>query len=250
VPESKAADEVGQRVRRIGDDQDDGLRRRRQELGKHFPVNIRVGLEQLESAGGIGAVRRPAGAFVHAGGNHDHRRALQIGIVAIPNVDGRRKRCAVTHIGRDGKRPLAVSVQHHDVARAAAHDCRKDAGRPNHAGADYTNLRSGVRHDVSLSVSPSALMRRAKKPALSPAEWHRAQPGTNRVEDRIRDRGGHHRGFCAAISSRVAPCFAAAPVCTAMQPSHCLVTATASAISSRVFASSFPVLLPASLRSR
>ena len=44
----------------------------------------------------------------------------------------------------------------------------------------------------------------------------------------------------SATSSRVAPAFAAPRACEAMHPSHCLLTAMASAISSLVFWSSAP----------
>jgi len=54
----------------------------------------------------------------------------------------------------------------------------------------------------------------------------------------------------SVISSLVAPFLIAASVWYVMQPSHCLVTATANAINSRVLASSFPVFAPASLISR
>ena len=50
------------------------------------------------------------------------------------------------------------------------------------------------------------------------------------------------------IPSPDAPCFIAASVWTVMQPSHRKVTATARAISSRVFASRWFVFVPAALK--
>jgi hypothetical protein len=69
----------------------------------------------------IAAVGRAAGFLVHAGGDDDERRAGEICIVAVMDMDSWGQGCAVAKIGSDAFRALAVSVHHDDLTRATAH---------------------------------------------------------------------------------------------------------------------------------
>ena len=122
VLEAEGADEIGQRVGRISDNQDDRLRRRLRELGKHLLVGVDVHFEQPQPASRIASIRRAASTFVHPGSDHDQRRTSQVGVISVTDVDGWGQRCAVSQVGRHRDRPLAISIHHDDLTRDAAHD--------------------------------------------------------------------------------------------------------------------------------
>ena len=67
--------QVGQRVGWIRNDQDNGIRRHRENMRQYVAVDLEVLIEEAKPACGICPVGRAAGFLVHAGGDHDERRA-------------------------------------------------------------------------------------------------------------------------------------------------------------------------------
>ncbi len=121
--ESGPADKISQRIRWIGENQDDGVRGCAPELGKDALVNARIRIQQLQPAGRIASIRRPAGLFIDSGGDHDQGRAGQIRIISVTDVHRlRRQRCAVLQVGRNRLGPLAVTVQHDDLTSTFPHN--------------------------------------------------------------------------------------------------------------------------------
>ena len=61
VLEAECADQVGQRVGRIRNDQDNGIRRRLENLRQYVVVDLDVLIEESKPARGIGPAGRAAG---------------------------------------------------------------------------------------------------------------------------------------------------------------------------------------------
>ena len=59
---------VGQRIRRIGDDERQSVGFKRLKLGNNIRIDGDVGVEQSQATRGVVAVVR-AGLFIHAGGD-------------------------------------------------------------------------------------------------------------------------------------------------------------------------------------
>ena len=85
-------------------------------------VDLDIGVEEPQPAGRIIAIGGAPGLFVGAGGNHHQRGALQLGVIAVPQLDSGRKCGAVLNVGHQPPRPLPIAVQDDDFACTAPHD--------------------------------------------------------------------------------------------------------------------------------
>jgi hypothetical protein len=85
----KAPGEVRQGIGRIGDDQDDRLRRHGDDAGYDVAIDLGVCVKQLEPAGRIAAVGRAAGPFVDASGDDRQHGACEVGIVTSAQLNRR-----------------------------------------------------------------------------------------------------------------------------------------------------------------
>ena len=81
-----ASSNVGKRIGRVGDDEQERFGRGGDDRGNDVAVDCGVGAEQPQSARGIASIRGAARFFIRAGGDHDHRRAAQVGVVARPQA--------------------------------------------------------------------------------------------------------------------------------------------------------------------
>src|SRR5438132_10338425 len=122
VLESEHPHEIGQRIRWIGEHKDYRVRRRTKEWGEDFAVDVCIRVEQAEPAGGILAVRRPAGLLVCASANQYQPRTSQVRVVAVAESDHWRQGCPVLQVGCDASGTLTVPIHHDDFTRAATHD--------------------------------------------------------------------------------------------------------------------------------
>ncbi len=87
VFESERAHEIGQRIRWIGENKDYRLRRRANERGKNFAVDVCIHVEQPEPARRIVPVRCPTSLFVGASADHHQRRTSQVRVIAVTDID-------------------------------------------------------------------------------------------------------------------------------------------------------------------
>jgi len=62
---SEVASQIGQGIGRIGDDQEERLRRHRNDFGNNISVDVRIGIEKLQPAGGVLAVCGATSLFVY-----------------------------------------------------------------------------------------------------------------------------------------------------------------------------------------
>src|SRR5439155_25478086 len=97
VRESEGPHEVGQRIGWIRQHEDDGVRGGRCKPRQNLLVDAGVRLEQPEPPVRIRSVRRTTGLFVGASGDHHEGGAVEVWVVARPNVYGWRQCGAVLH---------------------------------------------------------------------------------------------------------------------------------------------------------
>ena len=126
VPEH--ADEVGERIRRIGDDHDHRVRRSAVHLRDDLPVGPGVGVEQAQAAGRISPVRRTPGLLVDARGDQHHRRAGEISEISVLQHGVRAEDRAVLEVGDDALCLLPIAVDQHHLRGEAARDHGGEAG--------------------------------------------------------------------------------------------------------------------------
>ncbi|MGY3505189.1 hypothetical protein ACVWYJ_005808 [Bradyrhizobium sp. USDA 4471] len=139
MPRADARD-IGERIGRIGHDQDDRVWRRPHDAGNDFAIDPAVGMKQPQPALGVAAVGGPAGLFVDAGGDHHQLRIGEVIVIPIDNRALGTKRNSVTKVGRHRLCAIAGSVHDHDRPGATAHDRRESTGRSNFSCADYSDL--------------------------------------------------------------------------------------------------------------
>jgi hypothetical protein len=70
--------QVGKRIRRVGDDEQNGVRRGFGNRRNYLTVNLGILVQEAQAALRIAAIGCPAGFFVDADGDHDERGACQI----------------------------------------------------------------------------------------------------------------------------------------------------------------------------
>ena len=70
--------QVGKRIRRVGDDEQNGVRRGYGNRGNYLTVDLGIPVQQAQAAQWIATIRCPAGFLVDADGDHDERGAGQI----------------------------------------------------------------------------------------------------------------------------------------------------------------------------
>jgi hypothetical protein len=87
--ESVLANEIGQRIGRIGDNQHYRVRCGFKELRKNLLIDGGILIEQLEAAGRIVTIRCASGFLIHACGNHHQGGTCQIGVLTVIEVRGR-----------------------------------------------------------------------------------------------------------------------------------------------------------------
>ena len=130
------ADRVGQRVRRIGDHENQRLRLGGVQAGDNVLVDLDIGVEESQPAGRIVTVSGAARFFVHAGGNHDQRGALQVGVITVPHYDGGRQHRAVLDVRNQPSRPFSIAIEDDDFARTAPGHEGRQTRRPDGTRAD------------------------------------------------------------------------------------------------------------------
>src|SRR5258707_7002555 len=86
--EAALTDKVGQRVGWIGDDEHDRAGCSLGDLGKDLVIDFCVGVEQLEPARRIIAIRCAASLLVHSGGDHDEGRTGQVRVLSVMKIEG------------------------------------------------------------------------------------------------------------------------------------------------------------------
>ncbi len=128
------ARQLGERLGRIGNDNDGRLRHDRDDLRHDLPDGGRVGSQQAQAPGGIVAVHRAAGLFIDAYGNEDQLGVFEIGVAAADEPHRRAERRAVLHVRDEPAHAPVVLVDDNDLMRAAAaddgHDARRADGPP------------------------------------------------------------------------------------------------------------------------
>jgi hypothetical protein len=77
VPGEFACQE-GKRIRRVGYDEQHGIRRRRGYQRNNLAINLCVLVQEAQASQRIAAIRCAAGFLVDADGDHDKRGACQI----------------------------------------------------------------------------------------------------------------------------------------------------------------------------
>ena len=78
---------IGEGIGRIGDDEENGIRCGRHDLGNDVAINFGVLSEQLEPTLWIGTIGRATGFFINTSGHQNDAGAGKRVIVAIHNVD-------------------------------------------------------------------------------------------------------------------------------------------------------------------
>jgi hypothetical protein len=139
------ANHIGERIRRIGDDEDERLGRHCVKLWNDALVNCRIGVQQAQPARRVIPIGGAAGLFVCAGSDHHQRSAFEIGTVAGAQLGIRTQHGAVLDIGYQTFGPLSISVYHYDLACAAARDqrrqtCGADCARANYSYFHFTRF--------------------------------------------------------------------------------------------------------------
>lgn len=76
----KVRGQMSHNVHRIGDNEQDGIRRMGKDGRDNLPENVRIALKKLEARFTL-----PLG---HAGGNHHHSRAREVRVVTALTVSG------------------------------------------------------------------------------------------------------------------------------------------------------------------
>jgi hypothetical protein len=119
---SEVASKIGQGIGRIGDDQEERLRRRRNDFGNNISVDIRIDIEKFQPSEGVVAVGGTASLFVNTR-RDDHERCVgKVRIVAGAEFHCRRECRTVLEIGYDTIRTRQILVYHDHLARNSAHD--------------------------------------------------------------------------------------------------------------------------------
>ena len=134
------ADRVGQRVRRIGDDENQRLRLGGVQTGDNVLVDLDIGVEESQPAGRIVTVSGPTGFFVHAGGNHDQRGAFQVGVITLPHFDGGRQDRAVLDVGNQPSCPFSIAIEDDDFAGTTPGHEGRQTRRPDGTCANYSTF--------------------------------------------------------------------------------------------------------------
>src|SRR5713226_4910400 len=164
---SKLASKVGQGIGRIGDNQDQRLRRRRNHFGNNISVDARIGVEKLQPSGGVAAVRGTTGLFVDARGD-DHKHGVgKVRIVAGAKLHCRRERRAVLEVGYDTLCALLILVQHNDLARSSPHNERKKTSGAYAARSNDADFHEGSSSGCELGEYrpyPSEIARGCTRP--------------------------------------------------------------------------------------
>src|SRR5713101_7801349 len=111
----KAACKIGQWIGRVGDDEEEGLRRNRHNSGDNVSVDACIGVEKLQPSGRVAAVRGAASFLVDARGDDYEPRVGKVRIVAGAEFHRRRERGAVLEVGYDTLRALVIFVQNNDL---------------------------------------------------------------------------------------------------------------------------------------
>jgi hypothetical protein len=82
-----AAHNVGERIRRIGHHEDDGVRCRFNDARNQAFIDAAINVEKLQPPRGIASVGGTPSLFIDAGGDHDERRARKIVEIAVSDID-------------------------------------------------------------------------------------------------------------------------------------------------------------------
>ena len=83
VMPGEPAHQVGEWIRRVGDDKQHRSRCRRDYLGDHVLEHADIGVEQLEAPLAVVAIGGATALLIHPGSNHHEVGAGQIRVVAI-----------------------------------------------------------------------------------------------------------------------------------------------------------------------
>jgi len=107
--------QVRERVGRIGDDDDDSLRRDPVYARNDVPVDRRVRRQQTQASCGVGPIHGPARLLVDSGGDEDRRRTGEVLHLSVPEQAERCEEATVLEICHHafGSRPVDD-----DLARA------------------------------------------------------------------------------------------------------------------------------------
>ncbi len=127
---------ISKRIGWIGDRDQHRLRSGAHNLGNDVPIDRRVLFQQSKPPLWIVAVRGSARFLVDARGDQHHACAGKRVIITVPDIDLRRKRCAIADVGRYGFRRLAGAIDEHNFARAAPRYCRQRNSAADISGAD------------------------------------------------------------------------------------------------------------------
>ncbi len=130
------AGDIGERIRRIGDDQQSCVRGGAGDLRHDVAEDLGVLRQQLQPSLRVGAVGRPAGLLVHPGSEHHEPGAGEVGIRARPHLYRRRQHRAVAQVRHQALGTPGGAIHHHDLRGTAAHHGTQRAGLADRASAD------------------------------------------------------------------------------------------------------------------
>src|ERR1017187_8869789 len=160
-----------------------------------------IRLEQPEPPDGVVAVGCAPTLLVDSGSDHHHGRASQVRIVALAHRNRRRQDRAVLNIRHHTPGPLAVPVDHHDIARHPPHNKRQKAHRNDRARSNNPDL-----HIFPSTSSPSNSGQYVYDDA-SNSNVYRASPASTRssVVSERRACGSRPKRYRSRVSTNPQP---------------------------------------------
>jgi hypothetical protein len=120
VMSDETTGDIDQRFRRIGYNQNHGVRRHLNQLRRDGLEYPHIGVEKPKPASRIASVGSAASLLVDAGGDDNEARALEVVIIAVLDRNQRRERHAIMHVGRDRSGARSVLVDQHEFAHTGA----------------------------------------------------------------------------------------------------------------------------------
>ena len=106
--------------RRIGYNQNHGVRRHLNQLRRDGLEYPHIGVEKPKPASRIAPVGSAARLLVDAGGDDNKARAVKVVLIAVLDRDQRRERHAIMHVSRDRSGARPILVNQHEFANTGA----------------------------------------------------------------------------------------------------------------------------------
>ena len=134
--------EVGERIGRVGNHEEQRLGSRSGNPGNQVPIDRGVGAEQSQAARGIVAVGGAAAFFVGARCNHHHRGAAEVSVFAGPQGNGRPEDGSVLEVGDGALGAFVAAIDQNDLARRSAQCHGEHARCPDRTRADDADFHA------------------------------------------------------------------------------------------------------------